>query len=312
MIRIYILYSYGMVGYQTYLVEGQANEVMTQVSEASMSEGTSVFFAKQGYAKVVLQHVANQHMTLAIEAVPSPHTDPLGRPIPCNIQFVGGRSDGETLCKLAVRICSDFDAFGAFFQGLISDRRGLRIEGDRLRAYVDECAGYDVAGNRLAELLNLKKTSGVLFLSPFSEGFEKDAYIRQRVLEALNINERDMKGALVIPYPKLKALQLQPPDKSEEKKRELEKLKEEKEVLTASLKKKETESEQLRTEIKRLQEKQDTNLPETSLLQQEIASLQQTVNMYKGEYETLQSRSKVLLLVAALSVILNIILLIIH
>lgn len=310
MIRIYILYSYGMVGYQTYLVEGQANESMTQVPETSMPEGTSVFFAKQGYAKVVLRHVANQHMTLAIEAVPSPHTDPFGRPIPCNIQFVGGRSDGETLCKLAVRICSDFDAFGAFFQGLISDRRGLRIEGDRLRAYVDECAGYDVAGNRLAEALNLKKTSGVLFLSPFSEGFEKDADIRQRVLEALDINERDMKGALVIPYPKLKELQL--PDELEKMKRELEQLKEEKEVLTASLKKKETESEQLRTEIKRLQEKQGANLPETSSLKQEIASLQQTVNMYKGEYETLQSRSKVLLLVAALSVILNIILFIIH
>ena len=51
MIRIYILYSYGMVGYQTYLVEGQANESMTQVPETSMPEGTSVFFVSRPFPR---------------------------------------------------------------------------------------------------------------------------------------------------------------------------------------------------------------------------------------------------------------------
>lgn len=296
MIKTYILYSYGMVGYQTYLVTGQENEAMNKgIADSEMPRGSLIFFGKQDYAKMVLKHIDDGQMTLFIEKVPSPHTDPLGRNIPCSIQFIGNaEEDGDTLRRLAVHIGSDFTAFGDFFQKLISDRGGLHIFGDKLKEYISGISQVEMPNSKNAEdILKSKKAHGVIFLSPYCNPFKiRDSASRQ-VMEQLNLSAEDMKSAVIIPAKELENklnsqdenLMPKPDESSEKNFFENEKLREENEE----------HSQQIR---------------EMENLKKEVALLKETVSMYKREYGNIQKRQKILLLVVALSIMLNAILLI--
>ena len=321
MIKTYILYSYGMVGYRTYLVRGEANEAMNRaIPDSEMPRGSVIFFGKQDYAKMLLRHIDDEQMTLFIEKVPSPHKDPLGRNIPCSIQFVGdAEKDGDTLRRLAVHIGSDLAAFGAFFQTLISDRGGLHISGDQLRQYIDKISDGEIINGKVAEsILTSKKESGVEFLSPYSNSFTIGSDASRQVMDQLNLSPKDMENAIVIPAEELgNQLNLQDeapmpkPDESSEKE-EIERLnavigqrgEEIKRLTDYSI-----DNEKLRNKNEELSQR--IRELESSDRKEDIKLLRETVSMYKREYENIMKKGKILLLVTVLSIVLNIVLLII-
>lgn len=320
MIKTYILYSYGMVGYRTYLVKGEEKEAMNkEIPDAEMPRGSVIFFGKQGYAKMVLRHIADGQMTLFIEQVPSPHKDPLGRNIPCNIQFIGNaEEDGDTLKHLAIRIASNLTEFGEFFQTLISDRGGLHIAGDELKQYILDSGGYEIKNSKIAEsILNSTKQSGVIFLSTYGKSFNVANTAARQVMEQLNFTREEIKGAVIIPADELsKQLKSQDELKSELSEG---KINDEKnkiiDDLNANIKQKDEEINRYRIENKKLineNEKltQQIKISDNSKGAKEIESLKETISMYKREYGNIQKKGKILLLVTVLSIVLNIILLI--
>lgn len=290
-----------MIGYRTYLIEGEAEEVMNNaILDSDMPLGTSIFFAKQGYAKILLKYVANGQMTLFIEGVPSPHKDSLGRNIPCNLQFVGNaENDGETLKRLTVRIASDFASFGKFFQSLISDRGGLHIAGNRLKQYIDESTSWNgKVSNKLEEVLKSRHKDGVVFLCPYGDKMSLNSESGRQIMEQLKLTMDDLSAAVIIPEEKLSEQFLSSfPN-------------EVKNHMQKALEKSEDDIPGLHKD-NNAQEKEDKALKENNSTDADTKLLKESLEMYKREYANLQKQSKVLLLITAVSMLINIILLII-
>lgn len=157
----------------------------------------NIFFSYGGI-KMVYRQLENGEYTLVIKEIPSAHTDSDGRPIICAVQFIGGREDRLTLDNMAISIANDINSFEVFFKDLFFEREGLRLEGDKLRTYINKFnADYVFSGN--SKLLNIPKSNArVLLLVALSSNFGPDKIVTEKVLTELKLEQDTKKGETVI------------------------------------------------------------------------------------------------------------------
>lgn len=199
MVRIYCQYSYG--GFKNFPIEGKKDELLDkEVSNNDTYDfptDANVFFSYGGI-KMVYRQLENKEYTLVIKEIPSAHTDSDGRPIICAVQFIGGEKEHLTLDNMAISIANDINSFEAFFKDLFFEQEGLRLEGDKLRAYINSFnADYVFSGS--SKLLNIPKSNVKVFLLiALSSNFGLDKIITEKVLNELNLRQDTKRGETVI------------------------------------------------------------------------------------------------------------------
>lgn len=199
MVRIYCQYSYG--GFKNFPIEGKKDELLDkEISNNNAYDfptDANIFFSYGGI-KMVYRQLENGEYTLVIKEIPSAHTDSDGRPIICAVQFIGGREDRLTLDNMAISIANDINSFEVFFKDLFFEREGLRLEGDKLRTYINNFnADYVFSGN--SKLLNIPKSNArVLLLVALSSNFGPDKIVTEKVLTELKLEQDTKKGETVI------------------------------------------------------------------------------------------------------------------
>lgn len=199
MVRIYCQYSYG--GFKNFPIEGKKDELLDkEVSNNDTYDfptDANVFFSYGGI-KMVYRQLENKEYTLVIKEIPSAHTDSDGRPIICAVQFIGGEKERLTLDNMAISIANDINSFEAFFKDLFFEQEGLRLEGDKLRAYINSFnADYVFSGS--SKLLNIPKSNVKVFLLiALSSNFGLDKIITEKVLNELNLRQDTKRGETVI------------------------------------------------------------------------------------------------------------------
>lgn len=199
MVRIYCQYSYG--GFKNFAIEGKKDELLdkevSNIFKYDFPTDANIFFSYGGI-KMVYRQLENGEYTLIIKEIPSAHTDSDGRPIICAVQFIGGEKEHLTLDNMAISIANDINSFETFFKDLFFEREGLRIEGDKLRAYINSFnADYVFFGN--SKLLNIPKSNVKVFLLvALSSNFGQDKIITEKVLNELNLRQDIKRGETVI------------------------------------------------------------------------------------------------------------------
>ena len=202
MIRIYSQYSYG--GYKTLYIKGEENEPLNADSEVTlvkshdMPKDAHVFF-QFGGCKLIYKRLSNGELDLVVREIPSDDGDGSRRPIPCAVQFIGQEEDRQTLDNMALVIANDLTAFSTFFSRLFFERQGLNIEGDKLRAYINQWKGKAVAiGESSPVLLSIgRRHDGVFLFVPLSEKFGSDREVTSNVCDELKLNVSELKGCVV-------------------------------------------------------------------------------------------------------------------
>lgn len=199
MVRIYCQYSYG--GFKNFPIEGKKDELLDkEVSNNDTYDfptDANIFFSYGGI-KMVYRQLENGEYTLVIKEIPSVHTDSDGRPIICAVQFIGGKKERLTLDNMAISIANDINRFEAFFKDLFFEQEGLRLEGDKIRAYINSFnADYVFSGS--SKLLNIPKSNvRVFLLVALSSNFGPDKIITEKVLNELNLRQDTKRGETVI------------------------------------------------------------------------------------------------------------------
>ena len=204
MIKIYCQYSYG--GYKTFFIDGLSNEPLGQDKEVTI--GTSHGFPKSaqvffqfGGSRLVYRKLNTGELALVVREIPSNDVDSSGRPLFCAVQFVGNVEDRAILDNLALKIANDITSFETFFADLFYVRQGLHIEGDKLRAYIeDHDSDFVVIGEKHPSFLSIgKKKDGVFLFVPLSEKFGKDTDVTPRVCNELMLTKEDLKESVIGP-----------------------------------------------------------------------------------------------------------------
>lgn len=199
MVRIYCQYSYG--GFKNFAIEGKENELLGKEVSNDNTYGfpldANVFFSYGG-AKIVYRQLQNGEYTLVIKEIPSAHTDGDGRPIICAVQFIGGEEDRLTLDNMAISIANDINSFETFFKDLFFEHDGLKIEGDKLRIYINDFnTDYVFSGE--SKLLNIRKSNArVLLLIALSSNFGLENTVTEKVLDELKLGKDTKRGNTVI------------------------------------------------------------------------------------------------------------------
>lgn len=199
MVRIYCQYSYG--GFKNFPIEGKKDELLDKEVSNNDTYGfptdANIFFSYGGI-KMVYRQLENGEYTLVIKEIPSAHTDSDGRPIICAVQFIGGEKERPTLDNMAISIANDINSFEAFFKDLFFEQEGLRLEGDKLKAYINSFnTDYVFSGN--SKLLNIPKSNVKVFLLvALSSNFGADKIITEKVLNELNLRQDTKRGETVI------------------------------------------------------------------------------------------------------------------
>lgn len=198
MVRIYCQYSYG--GFKNFPIEGKKDELLNKEVSNNDTYGfptdANIFFSYGGI-KMVYRQLENGEYTLVIKEIPSAHTDSDGRPIICAVQFIGGEKERLTLDNMAISIANDINSFEAFFKDLFFEQEGLRLEGDKLRAYINSFnADYVFSGN--SKLLNIPKSNVRVFLLVALSSNFGDKVVTEKVLNELNLRQDTKRGETII------------------------------------------------------------------------------------------------------------------
>lgn len=207
MIQIYTQYSYG--GFRIYKIDGVANELLDSAKEVTTNnflgypEDAAIFFDR-GMTKVAYRYLSgSDKFVLTVKEIPSLDRDTYGRPINCAVQFIGNKSDRNTIDNIAISICNDLKNFEEFFAGLFYIRSDLHIDGDRLKEYIDSFNG-DIHFSGESQLLDVRKgQTGVILFVPISDSFLTNDFVRDKTKKELQFSDGDMKNIIVIPYQEL-------------------------------------------------------------------------------------------------------------
>lgn len=189
MIRVYLQYSYG--GFKTFFVEGKEKEAVnmevTNDTPYGFPQDAHCYF-QYGGAKMVYRYLNNGALDLVVREIPSIHKDGDGRSIPCAVQFIGDEEDRQTLDYLAIDIVNDIEKFHDFFSMLFRVREGLRIDGDKLREWIDEHNVPFVCDTNVPQIKNTQiiKSDVILFV-PLSSNFGIDDFVTNNVSSELNL-----------------------------------------------------------------------------------------------------------------------------
>ena len=243
MIRIYCQYSYG--GFKTFRINGEPNELLTQVVTAENSYGfppLSDLYFNQGGAKMLYRYLDSNTLALIVKEIPGHGLDTDNRPISCAVQFVGDTEDRNVLDRLAIRIANNVEKFEKEFADMFDLRGGLHFEGDKLTAIINECEPEcDYEGE--SRLLRIREQKGtVLLFVPFSENFGRDDKVTTKIISELQLPDETREDDRMIRLSELEKMQyLLKPTAVKEKKNKHVKIEED----TASLK---SEIEELRKE----------------------------------------------------------------
>lgn len=189
MIRIYLQYSYG--GFKTLYVEGVEKELL----DREVTNENNYDFPKDahcnfqyGGAKMLYRYLNNGELDLVVREIPSIHTDGDGRSIPCAVQFIGTTEDRNTLDHMATDIANNIESFHEFFKLLFRVRSGLRIDGDRLREWIEGHNIPFVCDSPAIQIKNISSVkSGVILFVPLSINFGNDATVTSNVTKELRL-----------------------------------------------------------------------------------------------------------------------------
>lgn len=189
MIRIYLQYSYG--GFKTLYVEGTEKELLnrevTNDNDFGFPADAHCNF-QYGGAKMMYRYLSNGELDLIVREIPSIHTDGDGRSIPCAVQFIGSTEDRNTLDHMATKIANNINEFHEFFKMLFRVRGGLRIDGDKLREWIDGHNVPFVCDSPAVQIKNIPTvTSGVILFVPLSKNFGVDATVTSNVTKELRL-----------------------------------------------------------------------------------------------------------------------------
>lgn len=195
MIRIYLQYSYG--GFKTFFIEGKEKEAVnmevTNDTPYDFPQDAHCYF-QYGGAKMVYRYLNNGALDLVVREIPSIHIDGDNRSIPCAVQFIGDEEDRQTLDYLATDIVNDIENFHDFFSLLFRVRDGLRIDGDKLREWIDKHNVPFVCDTNVPQIKNIQiiKSNVILFV-PLSRNFGVDEFVTNNVSSELNLPFAQMK-----------------------------------------------------------------------------------------------------------------------
>lgn len=195
MIRIYLQYSYG--GFKTFFIEGKEKEAVnmevTNDTPYDFPQDAHRYF-QYGGAKMVYRYLNNGELDLVVREIPSIHKDGDYRSIPCAVQFIGDEEDRLALDYLATDIVNDIEKFHNFFSLLFRVRGGLRIDGDRLRKWIDEHSVPFICETNVQQIKNMQLIkSGVILFVPLSRNFGIDEFVTSNVSSELNLPYAQMK-----------------------------------------------------------------------------------------------------------------------
>lgn len=189
MIRIYLQYSYG--GFKTLYVEGIEKEILNREVTSDNDYGfpTDAHCNFQyGGAKMLYRYLSNGELDLVVREIPSIHTDGDGRSIPCAVQFIGASEDRNTLDHIATKIANNINEFHEFFKMLFWVRGGLRIDGDKLREWIDGHNVPFVCDSPAVQIKNIPTIkSGIILFVPLSKNFGVDATVTSNVTKELRL-----------------------------------------------------------------------------------------------------------------------------
>lgn len=120
--------------------------------------------------------------------IPSIHKDGDGRSIPCAVQFIGEAEDRQTIDHIATDIVNDINKFHEFFSMLFRIKEGLRIDGDKLRTWINEHNVPFICETTVPEIKNIVNIkSGVILFVPLSNNFGIDDFVTKNVTSELNL-----------------------------------------------------------------------------------------------------------------------------
>lgn len=189
MIKIFIQYSYG--GFKTLLVEGLENELVNQEVANENDYGfpqDAYCHFQYGGVKMIYRHLNSGQLDLVVREIPSIHTDGDGRSIPCAVQFIGAPEDRNVLDYMAIEIANNIQKFHDFFSNLFWEERGLRIEGDKLREWIDGHNVPFICDSPSAQIKNIPNIkSGVILFVPMSGNYGIDKNVTDRMTKELRL-----------------------------------------------------------------------------------------------------------------------------
>lgn len=199
MVRIYCQYSYG--GFKNFAIKGEENELLDkEVANNNALDfplDANIFFSYGG-VKMVYRQLENGEYTLVIKEIPSAHIDGDGRPIICAVQFIGGEEDRLTLDNMAISIANDLNSFETFFKDLFFEHNGLRLEGDKLRAYINGL-NTDYVFSGKSKLLNIQNSNArIILLVALSSNFGIDNSVTEKVINELKLAQDTKRGETII------------------------------------------------------------------------------------------------------------------
>lgn len=200
MIRIYLQYSYG--GFKTFSIKGKKMEAVEREVDNENQYGfpkDAYCYFQYGGAKLVYRYLDNGELDLVVREIPSIHKDGDGRSIPCAVQFVGEPTDRKQLDYMAADIANNINQFHEFFSLLFRVRDGLRIDGDRLRKWIDDHNKEIVIDSPVKQIANIPKVkSDVILFVPLSANFLKDSFSTDNTCKELNLPLKQMKSDGVV------------------------------------------------------------------------------------------------------------------
>lgn len=205
MIRIYCQYSYG--GFRTFFIEGKEGFVkgengieggehlqyeVTNETDYDFPNEAHCYF-QFGGAKIVYRYLNDKKLALVIREIPSIHRDGDGRSIPCAVQFIGDEADRSTLDYLALDIANDTLSFEKFFAKLFRVKQGLRIDGAKLRDYIENHNKKIICSTDVEVFRDvLRIQSGVMLFVHQSSNFGKDKIVTERVCKDLKFDIKEL------------------------------------------------------------------------------------------------------------------------
>lgn len=191
MIRIYLQYSYG--GFKTFFIEGKENEEVslevTNDNRYKFPEDAYCYF-QYGGVKMSYRYLKDGSLDLVVREIPSIHKDGDGRSIPCAVQFIGDASNRNQLDFMATDIANDIQGFHNFFSLLFCVRNGLRIDGKKLKEWIDKhnvpfvC---ETSVNQIRGISRANVNKGMIFFVALSSNFGMDATVTKNVAEELQL-----------------------------------------------------------------------------------------------------------------------------
>lgn len=210
MIRIYLQYSYG--GFKTFFIEGKENESVNMEVTNNKTFGFPAdahCYFQYGGAKMIYRYLGDGSLDLVVREIPSIHKDGDGRDIPCAVQFIGDKSDRQVLNHMAIDIANNICRFHIFFSSLFRVKEGLRIDGDKLRFWIDTHNVPFVCETPVRQIKNIVNVeNGVIFFVPMSKKFGIDDMVTRNVSNELKLPLTQMRKAeCVIPSSELSAAQ---------------------------------------------------------------------------------------------------------